>query len=163
MPDIRGDLPETLDGLTIRKATAADVYDLVAMMIDDDLGKQREVLSDPLPEGYLRAFAAIDSDPRHELIVVEREGAVVATAHITYLPGLSYQGAWRALIESVRVTAALRSHGIGAAMMHWAIARSRAKGCHVLQLTTHKSRLNAHRFYARLGFVASHEGMKLTL
>ena len=82
---------------------------------------------------------------------------------ITYIPYLTYQGGWRALIEGVRIAPGLRSRGLGQMLFEWAIGRARARGCHMVQLTTDKSRKDAHRFYERLGFVASHEGMKLTL
>lgn len=118
---------------------------------------------------YARAFDAIDADPSHLLIAGElvrpgaTDGPVVATFQLSFLPGLSRQGAWRSQIEGVRVEASVRGHGIGNVMMEWAIEESRRRGCTLMQLTTHKSRTAAHRFYERLGFAASHEGMKLPL
>ena len=88
---------------------------------------------------------------------------MVATFQLSFLPGISRQGAWRSQIEAVRVDGSLRGQGIGNLMVRWAIDESRRRGCTLMQLTTHKSRTAAHRFYERLGFDASHEGMKLTL
>ena len=88
---------------------------------------------------------------------------MVATFQLSFLPGISRRGAWRSQIEGVRVAASVRGQGIGNLMMQWAIDESRRRGCTVMQLTTHKSRTAAHRFYGRLGFAADHEGMKLPL
>ena len=151
------------DELVFRRARREDVAAIVGMLADDALGRQREDYREPLPEAYYAAFAAIDADPRHTLVVAERAGEVVGTLQLTVLPSLSFQGRPRAQVESVRVAAPWRSHGIGGALMQWAIAEARAAGCHVVQLTTDASRADAHRFYARLGFKASHVGMKLPL
>lgn len=110
-----------------------------------------------------QAFAAIDSDPRNLLVVAEDGGAVAACLQVTYVPGLGRHGAERALIEAVRVRADRRGEGLGAHLMKWVIEQARQRGCGLVQLTTDKSRLNAHRFYERPGFVASHEGMKMPL
>ena len=112
---------------------------------------------------YERAFDAIDADPAHLLVVGELDGDVVATFQLSYIPGFSRKGSWRAQIEAVRVADVLRGQGVGALMIRWAIDQARERGCSLVQLTTDKSRVAAHRFYERLGFVASHEGMKLTL
>ena len=133
------------------------------MLIDDFLGSARDVLSDPIDPVYEAAFAAIDRDPNQILIVGEIDERVVATMQLSFLPGLSRRGAWRAQIEAVRVSSDLRGRGIGEAMMRDAIARATAHGCSTIQLTTDKRRADAHRFYERLGFEASHEGMKLLL
>ncbi|HVL77494.1 MAG TPA: GNAT family N-acetyltransferase [Noviherbaspirillum sp.] len=146
-----------------RQARASDLPAIVAMLADDALGAARERVSDPLPESYATAFAHIDADPNNELIVAERDGIVVAMMQLTYIPSLSYQGSWRALIESVRVHGSMRGRGLGHALIHHAVERARARGCGMVQLTTHKSRTDAHRFYQDLGFVASHEGMKRML
>lgn len=87
----------------------------------------------------------------------------MATCQLSFLPGLSRRGSWRSQIEAVRVAASIRGLGIGAIMVNWAASESRRRGCSLMQLTTDKSRKDAHRFYQRLGFEASHEGMKLTL
>jgi GNAT superfamily N-acetyltransferase len=91
------------------------------------------------------------------------DGEIVATLQLTFLPGMTYQGSMRAQIEAVRVDGRYRNQRIGQRLVEWAVARARQRGCYQVQLTTHKSRRDAHRFYERLGFVASHEGMKLTI
>lgn len=147
--------------LVIRDAGAADIPEVVAMLADDILGRGREAaIVDP---AYLAAFAAIEADPNNRLLVAVQAGELVGCFQLTFIPGLGRGGAWRAQIESVRVTAARRGHGTGAAMMRWAIEQARERGCTLVQLTTDKRRGDAHRFYGRLGFEASHEGMKLAL
>jgi GNAT superfamily N-acetyltransferase len=147
--------------LAIRAATREDVPTLVRMLADDPLGATRESAIDPLPAGYFDAFTAIETDLNNELIVAEHDGEVVGMLQLTMTPYLTYQGGWRATVEGVRVARTARSSGVGRAMMEWAIARAREKGCHLIQLTTDKQRPDAVRFYESLGFVASHEGMKL--
>lgn len=149
--------------ITFRLAKRLDLPSIVRMLADDDLGSQRECDQDPLPESYYAAFEQIDRDPNHELIVAERDGDVIGTLHLMFLPSVSFQGGLRAQVESVRVDKRLQNQGIGNAMLKWAIARARERGAHVVQLTTHKTRLDAHRFYERLGFKGSHLGMKLSL
>jgi GNAT superfamily N-acetyltransferase len=144
-----------------RRATRADVPDIVRMLADDILGAKREHDTVPLPDSYYAAFEVIEADPHNELVVVEMDGKVVGVLQLTYIPYLTYQGGWRALIEGVRVDASLRASGIGRKMFTWAIARAQEKGCHLVQLTSDKARPDAIRFYESLGFVASHEGMKL--
>lgn len=158
-----------VDGGTfrLRPANRADVPHILRLLADDRLGANREDTSDMAP--YERAFEAIDADAAHLLVVGELlepgalAGPVVATFQLSFLPGLSRRGSWRSQIEAVRVAAELRGHGIGAAMVTWAAEESRRRGCSLMQLTTDKSRTGAHRFYERLGFAASHEGMKLIL
>ncbi|HST62550.1 MAG TPA: GNAT family N-acetyltransferase [Longimicrobium sp.] len=152
-----------VDDITIRRARADDLPAIVAMLADDALGAMREDASIPLDPRYLQAFDAIDNDPNQVLAVVDRGGQVTGCMQLTFLPGLSRKGAWRGQIEGVRVAAAERGAGTGQVMMEWAIERCRERGCEILQLTTDKSRTDAHRFYERLGFRATHEGMKLTL
>jgi GNAT superfamily N-acetyltransferase len=154
-------MPET--PLAFRRARAEDVPDIVRMLADDPLGATRERHENPLPESYARAFRAIDADPNNELVVACRGERVVGVLQLTYLPSLTYQGGWRALIEGVRVDSGERSQGLGKALFEWAITRARARGYHLMQLTTDKARPDARRFYEALGFVASHEGMKLRL
>ena len=149
---------------TVRRATADDVPAVVALLADDMLGAAREAGSDPALAPYRAAFAAIDADPRQLLLVVTAEdGRVAATMQLTFIPGLSRQGALRAQIEAVRVASGFRSRGLGESMIRWAVAEARRRGCRVVQLTSDKRRLGAHRFYSRLGFTASHEGFKLDL
>ncbi|WP_284978870.1 GNAT family N-acetyltransferase [Arthrobacter sp. fls2-241-R2A-200] len=146
---------------SLRRAVRADLPRILQLLADDQLGAARENVDDLEP--YERAFEAIDADPAHILIVGELGGQVVATFQLSYLPGLSRGGSWRAQIEAVRVAEALRGRGAGALMIGWAVDQARQRGCTLVQLTTDKSRVGAHRFYERLGFEASHEGMKLTL
>jgi ribosomal protein S18 acetylase RimI-like enzyme len=146
--------------LTMRAATAADLPAILQLLADDQLGKNRETA---VEAPYRAAFDAIAADPNQELIVAEQDGRVAGCFQLSFIPGLSRQGMWRAQIESVRIDSASRGQGAGQAMMEWAIARSRERGCGLMQLATDKRRTDAHRFYARLGFVASHEGMKLEL
>lgn len=146
-----------------RPATEDDVAAIVALLADDGLGRGRENPSLPLDRRYLDAFAALDADPNQLLVVAERDGAVTGCLQLTFIPGLSRLGMWRGQIEAVRVAASERGTGLGGAMVEWAIERCRERGCGLVQLTTDKTRADAHRFYERLGFVASHEGMKLSL
>ena len=149
--------------LQFRLATRGDLPAIVHMLAEDDLGAQRERFKTPLPQAYYEAFEAIEVNPNHELIVAEAEGEVIGTLHLMFLPSISYQGGMRAQVESVRVAGSLRGQGIGAEMMTWTLERARQRGCHLMQLTSHKSREDAHRFYERLGFTKSHIGMKINL
>jgi ribosomal protein S18 acetylase RimI-like enzyme len=149
--------------MLFRAATADDLPAILAMLVDDELGKLREDLGPPLNPRYLAAFAAIDRDPNQLLAVADQDGEIVGCLQLSFLPGLSHQGMWRGQIEAVRVAAAQRGSGVGRAMLLWAIEQCRARGCGLVQLTTDKRRAAAHRFYASLGFEASHEGMKLRL
>lgn len=151
------------EGLILRRATRADLPDIVRMLADDDLGSQRERAVDPLPDSYYSAFHQIENDPNHELIVAVREGEVIGTLHLMFLPSVGFQGELRAQVESVRVDKRFRSQGIGSEMMKWSMERARQRGAHLVQLTTHRTRLDAHRFYERLGFEGTHLGMKLSL
>ena len=153
----------TVEGVTFRRATRADLSAIVRMLADDELGSQRERIEDPLPEPYYLAFEQISKDPNHELIVAERDGEVIGTLQLMFLPSISYQGGLRAQVESVRIDKHFQSQGIGSQMMKWAMDRARQRGAHALQLTSHKSRVDAHRFYERLGFKGSHLGMKINL
>ena len=157
--------PETpaVPDLAIRPATAADLPAVVALLADDDLGRGREDASLPLAQAYLDAFAAIERDPNHILSVAERGGDVIGTLFLSFIPGVSRHGAWRGQIEAVRVARGAQGGGIGAMMLDWAIARCREKGCALVQLTSDKTRADAHRFYERAGFTPSHTGFKLTL
>lgn len=146
--------------ITLRRARRDDVAAIVAMLADDPLGSGRERLDDPLPPSYYSAFERLDRDPNIQLVVAEEEGgAVIGCLQLCILPGLSSQGASRALIEDVRVASRRRSRGIGEQLVQWAVAEARAKGCKLVELLTHSTRVDAQRFYARLGFKASHVGM----
>src|SRR6476659_2855010 len=148
--------------VTIRRARRDDVGAIVAMLADDSLGSARERIEDPLPPSYFQAFERVERDPNIRLVVAEDgEGAVVGCLQLCILPGLSSQGASRGLIEDVRVAKHCRSRGIGEEVVQWAVAEARARGCKLIELLTHNSRVDAQRFYKRLGFAPSHVGMTL--
>ncbi|KDN78164.1 GNAT family acetyltransferase [Streptomyces olindensis] len=147
--------------LEIRAAAADDVPAIVAMLADDPLGAQRESPDDLAP--YLTALERLSTDPNQHLVVAAREGRVVGTLQLTIIPGLSRRGAIRSIIEGVRIHADERGSGLGTQLIEWAIAESRDQGCQLVQLTSDKTRTDAHRFYERLGFTASHTGFKLPL
>ncbi len=144
----------------LRRAAADDIPALVALLTDDPLGRDRET-ADLAP--YHRAFAAVDTDPAHLLLAVTHGTDVVGTAQLTEIPGLSRGGTTRLQVEAVRVRADLRGRGIGAAVFTWAVDEARRRRCGLVQLTTDTRRPEAHRFYERLGFTASHVGFKLQL
>jgi ribosomal protein S18 acetylase RimI-like enzyme len=152
-----------MNDLTFRRASAADLEDIVALLADDELGRKREDPDPPLNPRYIDAFAAIDADRNQFLAVVEEGGQIVGCLQLSFIPGLSRLGLWRGQIESVRIASTRRGGGLGKRMFEWAIEECRKRGCEIVQLTTDKSRTDARRFYEGLGFVASHEGMKLTL
>lgn len=148
--------------LRYRKAERKDVSHIVKMLASDKLGKLREDFQEPLPDSYYSAFENIDRDPNQELMVVEdKNNGVIGTLQLSFIPYLTYQGGVRAQIEAVRIRADQRGTGIGSRLFEWAIARAQERGAHVLQLTTDKKRPEAFQFYEKLGFVATHEGMKL--
>jgi GNAT superfamily N-acetyltransferase len=150
--------------VALRRAMAGDVPAIVSLLAADQLGATRDgVRSSADLASYEQAFAAIDSDPAHILVVAEAGTSLAGTLQLSFIPGLARRGALRAQIEAVRVREDYRSRGLGAAMVGWAIGEARGRGCALVQLTTDKSRTSAHRFYQRLGFVASHEGMKFAL
>ncbi|MFI9546787.1 GNAT family N-acetyltransferase [Streptomyces sp. NPDC052016] len=147
--------------LEIRAAVAEDVPAIVEMLADDPLGAQRESPDDLSP--YLTALGRLSADPNQRLVVAVRDGRVVGTLQLTLVPGLSRRGATRSIIEGVRVHADERGSGLGTRFIEWAIDESRRAGCQLVQLTSDNTRTDAHRFYERLGFVASHVGFKLQL
>jgi ribosomal protein S18 acetylase RimI-like enzyme len=152
-----------MNDLTFRRASAADLEDIVALLADDELGRKREDPDPPLNPRYIDAFAAIDADRNQFLAVVEEGGQIVGCLQLSFIPGLSRLGLWRGQIESVRIASTRRGGGLGKRMFEWAIEECRKRGCEIVQLTTDKSRTDARRFYEGLGFVASHEGMKRAL
>ena len=145
----------------VRRATRDDVPAIVALLANDPLGSSREDMGDLT--AYVAAFDRIDADPAHELVVLDDDGVVVGTLQLSLLPGLSRQGATRAQVEAVRVAATHRGQQLGEQLLEWAVDEARRRGAVLIQLTTDASRKDAHRFYERLGFVASHIGMKLSL
>jgi GNAT superfamily N-acetyltransferase len=155
-------MPHSLN-VQFRLAMRTDLPAIVRMLAEDEIGAQRERFETPLPPAYYDAFEAIERDPNNELIVAEAAGEVIGTLQLMFLLSISYQGRTRAQVESVRVAQHLRGQGVGAEMMEWALARARQRGCHMMQLTSHASREDAHRFYEKLGFTKSHIGMKINL
>ena len=147
--------------LKFRLATNDDVSTIVQMLSDDPLGSKRERFEDPLPETYFKAFKSINEDPNNELVVATTDLNIAGFMQITFIPYLTYQGRWRAIVEGVRVNKKFRSQGIGKQLFQWAIQRAKYRNCHLIQLTTDKQRPDAIKFYESLGFTASHEGMKM--
>ncbi|AHH97803.1 GNAT family N-acetyltransferase [Kutzneria viridogrisea] len=154
-------MENSVSEVQFRRAREADVAAIVAMLADDVLGATRESPDDLSP--YLAAFKDIEADPNQYLVVADREGEVVGTMQLTFLPGLSRKGATRAQIEGVRVRGTERGTGLGSQLMTWAVDQARSRGCTVVQLTSDTARTDAHRFYEQLGFTASHLGFKLAL
>ena len=149
--------------LILRDARREDVPAIVRMLVDDPLGSTRERYAEPLPQAYYDAFDATAGDPNNRHLIAEVDGKIVGTLHLLFIRGIARMGATRAQIEAVRVAAGERGEGIGRKMIEAAIEMARERGCVLVQLTTDKTRKDAHRFYESLGFVASHEGMKLSL
>ena len=149
--------------LKFRLATIDDLLDIVRMLSDDTLGATREKFSEVLSDNYINAFEKINADQNQELTIVEMNGDKVATFHLTFIQYLTHQGGLRAQIEAVRTNSNFRGQGIGTKVFEYAINRAKKKGCILLQLTTDKKRPDALRFYEAIGFVATHEGMKLKL
>ncbi|MBB5706083.1 GNAT family N-acetyltransferase [Sphingopyxis panaciterrulae] len=147
--------------LILRDATRADLSAILAMLAEETIPPDRK--ADPGDPRYLAAFDAIEADPNQRLIAAELDGRVVGTMQLGFLPGLSFVGSWRGLIEAVRIVGDLRGQRLGERMILWAVDQCRARDCKLVQLTSSASRTDAHRFYARLGFVQSHVGMKLHL
>ena len=149
--------------VTLRTAARADVPAVVALLADDELGRARETSTDGDLSPYLRAFDLLEGDPGQLLVVAVLDGEVVGTLQLSVIPGLSRGGALRAQLEAVRVANGQRGTGLGTALVGWAIEEARRRGCALVQLTSDKRRPDAHRFYGRLGFRTSHEGLKLEL
>ncbi|MET9792632.1 GNAT family N-acetyltransferase [Streptomyces canus] len=147
--------------LEIRPAALDDLSAIVGMLADDPLGAQRESPDDLAP--YVSALNRLSVDPNQSLVVATREGRVVGTLQLTVVPGLSRRGATRSIIEGVRIHADERGTGLGTRLIEWAIEESRRQNCQLVQLTSDNTRTDAHRFYERLGFTASHVGFKLAL
>jgi GNAT superfamily N-acetyltransferase len=145
-----------------RKATKEDLPFIIQLIADDKLGAQREDYQDPLPTSYFKAFKNINEDSNQELIVVENDGLeIVGTLQLSFIQYLTYQGGIRAQIEAVRIRKDQRNKGLGRQLFEWAINRAKQRSAHLIQLTTDKKRPEALSFYKSLGFVASHDGMKL--
>lgn len=149
--------------MNFRKATVEDVPAIVRLLADDELGVTREQFEEPLPDTYYDAFQAIESQIGNEIIVAVEGDEVIGCLQLTMIPGLSRQGMKRAQIEGVRVDRNVRGQKVGEKLFKEAIARAKAEQCGLVQLTTDKQRADAHRFYEKLGFTTSHEGMKLNI
>lgn len=147
----------------MRLAVEADLPAILGLLSADPISASRAGQTAEVSERVRQAFSALQVTDDHALWVAEANGEVVGTYQLSMLPGLARDGMWRALVESVHVRADQRGMGVGERMMRHAIEQARARGCGLLQLTSDKRRTDAHRFYQRLGFVASHEGMKLAL
>lgn len=146
-----------------RRAQESDLEAIVAILADDVLGHEREDSRWPLPISYLNAFQALDSDPNHLLAVVEIDGVICGTLQISFIPGLSYQGAWRGEITTIRVSRTIRGNSLIESMIKWAIEKCKARHCQFAQLTFDKKRPDNHRFYVQLGFTAVHRGYMMEL
>lgn len=151
------------NGLKFRLAEADDLRDIVRMLSDDTLGATREKFEPVLSKNYLRAFENIVNDPNQELTIVEMNGKKVGTYHLTFIQYLTHQGGLRAQIEAVRTNSQYRGQGIGTKVFEYIIERARQRGCNMVQLTSDKQRPDAIKFYETIGFVSTHEGMKLKL
>jgi GNAT superfamily N-acetyltransferase len=149
--------------ILIRPAGAEDLPAIIALYANDVLGQSREAPSARIADEYLRAFDAIQRDPNHILIVIETEGRVEGTLFLSFLPGLSRRGAWRAQIEAMRVAQSRRGQGLGQFMLDWVEQQARDRGCDLIQLTSDRTRADAHRFYERAGFDPTHIGFKRVL
>lgn len=147
--------------IQFRTAQKEDLPVIVQMLSDDPLGQEREQYGTPLPEEYVLAFDAIENDSNNTLVLACSKGKIIGFYQITFIPYLTYKGKWRALVEGVRVHTSCRHQGVGKALILKAIEQAKQKGCHLIQLTTDKKRSGALAFYESLGFIASHEGMKL--
>ena len=149
--------------LTYRAATPADLPYLIGLIVEDSVVATNDDPADAMAADYRAALAAIDASPNEELFVVELDGKPVGCFQLSYMPGLMRRGMWRGQIELVHVEGGRQGQGLGTEMMRWAVERCRERGCGMVQLTSNKKRLAAHRFYERLGFAKSHEGFKLYL
>ena len=152
-----------MNDIQFREAQKGDLKYIVQMLADDPLGMQRERFQSPLPSSYCNAFDSIDKDSNNALILALLKDEIIGVLQLTFIPNLTYQGSWRPMIEGVRVSSKFRSKGIGQSPIQEAIRRANIKECRLVQLTTDKHRPDAIKFYERLGFHSSHEGMKLHL
>lgn len=150
-----------MSDLEIRPAAPDDLPAIVAMLADDPLGARRETPDDLTP--YAAALTRLTADPNQHLAVAVRDDRVVGTLQLTVIPGLSRRGSTRSIIEGVRIHADERGSGLGTRLIEWAIDASRRQNCQLVQLTSDATRTDAHRFYERLGFEASHVGFKLSI
>ena len=148
--------------MILRYSTKKDLLEIVEMIAEDDLGNKREIIQEPLHVDYINAFKNIDTDANQELIIVENDNSeIIGTMQLSFIQYLTYRGGLRAQIEAVRIRKDKRGNGIGKIMFEWAVNRAKERKAHLLQLTTDKKRANAIKFYKGIGFIATHEGMKM--
>ena len=152
-----------MSGVAFRTATAADLPAIIALLDDDDLSRGREDASLPLDPRYIAALEAISADPNQMQVVADLDGRVVGTMQLSFLAGIAFRGGWRGQIEAVRIARDLRGQGLGGQMIEWAVDRCRERDCAMAQLTSKLDRVDAHRFYERMGWKKSHAGFKLQL
>lgn len=152
-----------MENVAFRRARLEDISSIIELLADDPLGAAREDTSSPILKCYTDAFEAINSDPNQLLAVITENEKLIGTLQISFIPGLSRKGSWRGQIEAVRIARTHRGKGIGRMAFDWAINQCRAKNCSLVQLTTDKTRTDAHHFYDELGFVPSHIGYKKAL
>lgn len=146
-----------------RIANKNDVHSIVRLLADDELGSQRERFEEPLPAAYYEAFNAMESQVGNQIILAVENQKVIGCLQLTIIPGLARLGMKRAQIEGVRVDRNYRGKKVGEQLFKKAISIAASENCGMVQLTTDKQRSDAYRFYEKLGFSASHEGMKLIL
>lgn len=149
--------------LTLRFAEKKDLPEMIRLLIEDELGATREHFSDPLLASYREAFRAIRKDNNQALLIVEYQNQVIGSCHLTFTPSLSFKGSWRLNIENIHIDKKFQNQGVGTWMLQRAMDLGRERGCKIVQLTTNKKRFRAQAFYKKLGFEATHEGMKLYL
>lgn len=152
-----------MNALSIRQATIEDFDFVVSLIGTDPIADARNPAGSDDHRHQREAFDAITRDPNHLLLVAELEHQPVGSFQLSFIPGVSRQGAWRGQIESVRIHPEYRNRGFGRAMMEWAVERCREQGCGLVQLTSDQQRSCAHRFYEKLGFLPTHTGFKLKL
>ncbi len=154
-----------LDQVQIRLATSNDLMAIIQLLADDELGKQREaqLIQKEIPYSYLKAFKLIESNPNIMLVVLEYQDEIIGTLQLIIFPTLTLQGCIRAEVEGVRIKPSFQRLGLGKFMFNWVKNKAIEKGCGILQLTTNKSRVSANEFYKNIGFIDTHNGMKMIL
>ncbi len=157
-------MEDVMDDIGVfRQAKQEDLSEIVRLLAEDALGKERELFTSEIGARYQKAFDEITADQNQLLMVIEKEGRILGTCHLTLIPSLTFQGSKRMNIEAVRIDQSLRGQGAGKWMIHRAIQIAQKEHCKIVQLTTNKKRADAKRFYEALGFEATHEGMKMYL
>ncbi|MCG7381489.1 GNAT family N-acetyltransferase [Paenibacillus sp. ACRRY] len=149
--------------MEFRTATLTHLPSIVRLLADDEMGATRESFIEPLPKEYVEAFAKIEQQIGNSIIIALDNNEVIGCLQLTIIPGIARLGTTRGQIEGVRIDRNYRGQGVGESLFQYAIHEAKSMGCELIQLTTDKKRKDAHRFYERLGFVASHVGMKLAL